>query len=517
MTEPNASLYARARLTGTIALVVSCVVALLAVSTTPPAAAQDSTEAPASELTDLDKLLERRASLPDDIAEATTTLRNAEATIADLSDGVSSTELQLELLLDDLTRAVEDRDVPQRIQQQAAIARFVDSDQPSEGLVGEIDSFNIDIEPQNRQKLYSVVVEDAGNEVEVARQRLRDLGDAVDELRNSQRSRFSELDAARSARASAAAKLSVLNEDTEIIDQRIDWLESLADGWVLTGMPGPTIDRPALAVKIDNVDAARPQTGINQADIVFEEQVEDGRTRLIAIFQSGDSNPVGPIRSVRTSDIEILSNLGSPLFASSGGNDGARSALRNSTLIDVGHDAESGAYYRQAGRRAPHNLFTSTVDLYERAGSRSSTPPPQLRFRSPGEELPESAIDIAGVAVPFGKTDIEYRWNGTGWARSQNGSRHVDSDGVQVAPPNVIIQFVGYRPSAADGRSPEAIMVGGAPAWMLLDGKLIEGTWNRPTLESHTVFRDADDNLVELNPGKTWITLARTDRASIIE
>jgi len=130
--------------------------------------------------------------------------------------------------------------------------------------------------------------------------------------------------------------------------------------------------------------------------------------------------------------------------------------------------------------------------------------------------LPDDAIDVAGVSVPFSNTSIEYRWNGSGWARSQNGSAHVDSAGVQVAPPNVIIQFIGYRPSPADGRSPEAIMVGGAPAWILVEGKLIEGTWNRPTLESHTVFRDGDDNLVEIDPGKTWITLARTDKASII-
>lgn len=494
-----------------IALVLLCVMALL----TGSAAAQDTEST--GELTDLEKLRERRASLPGDITDAETTLRDTEAKVDDLSSGVASTELQLELLLDDLTRAVEQRDIPQRIQQQAAIARFVDSDAPSEGLINEIDSIDVDIEPQNRQQLYTVIVEDAGNDVERARQRLRDLGDAVDELRNSQRSRFSQLDAARSSRAAAAAKLSVLNEDAKIIDQRIDWLESLESSWVLTGLPGPTTNRPALAVKIDNVDAARPQTGINQADIVFEELVEDGRTRLIAIFHSEDSDPVGPVRSVRTSDIEILSNLGSPLFASSGGNDGARKALRNSTLIDVGHDAQSGAYVRQSSRRAPHNLFTSTVDLYQRAGDKSSTPPPQLRFRSPGDGLPKNAKAVAGVKVPFGKTNIEYRWNGTGWARSQNGSAHVDSAGVQAAPPNVIIQFVGYKPSSADGRSPEAIMVGGAPAWILLDGNLIEGTWNRPTLESHTVFRDADDNLVEINPGKTWITLARTDKASIIE
>ncbi len=470
-----------------------------------------------SEITDLDKLRERRASLPEELNATRSLLAASEADIDKLSAGVASTEIQLELLLDDLTQAVEDRDDPQRIRQQAAIAGYVNGDPRGQGLLSEIDSINADIEPQARQKLYSVVVEDANTDIEQARQRLRDLSDAVDTLRNTQRSRFSELDAARSARASAAARLTVLEEDAENIDQRIEWLESLESSWVLTGLPSSGVDRPALAVKIDNVDAARPQTGINQADIVFEELVEDGRTRLIAIFNSTEADPVGPVRSVRTSDIEVLSNLGSPLFAASGGNDGAKRALRNSTLIDMTFDAETGAYYRQAGRAAPHNLFTNTSELFERGADRSSAPPPQLRFMAPTDELPATATPVTGVRVPFDKTTIDYRWNGTGWERTQNGSAHLDSNGEQVAPQNLIIQFVGYKPSAADGRSPEAIMVGGAVAWILVDGHLIEGTWNRPTLESHTVFRDADDNLVEVQPGRTWITLAQTDRAEIIK
>ncbi|MEE9413938.1 MAG: DUF3048 domain-containing protein [Acidimicrobiales bacterium] len=482
----------------------------------PGAPSSETEEDPADEIDDLTKLRGRRDAIPVEIELAQAELITAEQQVAEFAEGVASTEIQLELLIDDLTRAVEARDVPQRIQHEAAIARYVNGDPRTQAFLAEIDSVNADIEPQNRQHLYTVVVEDAGNDIETARQRLRDLQDAVGSLRNSQRARFDELDNARSDRAAAASRLSSLEENAEAVDLRIAWLESLLDRWVLTGVAGDSIDRPALAMKIDNVDEARPQSGINQADLVFEEQVEGGFTRLVAIFHSEDATPVGPIRSTRTSDIEILSNLRSPLFGNSGGNQGAMRALRRSELINVGVDAETGAYFR-SNRAAPHNLYSNTDELWDRAASKSSSPPPQLRFRNPGDPLPDTAVPIAGVTVPFTRTSIEYRWNGSGWERSQNGTPHVDADGVRVAPVNVIIQFVGYRPSPADGASPEAIMVGGAPAWILIDGSLIEGTWNRPRITSATIFRDLDGNLLELNPGKTWITLARTNRASIIE
>lgn len=476
----------------------------------------EEVEEPPEQIDSLVKLQARRDAIPGEVVLAQSALLDAEQQVEELAEGVASTEIQLELLIDDLTRAVEARDIPQRIRHEAAIARYVNGDPRTQAFLAEIDSVNADIEPRNRQHLYSVVVEDAVTDIETARQRLRDLQDAVGSLRNSQRARFDELDGARSDRAAAASTLSSLEETAEAIDLRIAWLESLQNRWVLTGIVGDSLDRPALAMKIDNVDEARPQSGINQADLVFEEQVEGGFTRLVAVFHSENSTPVGPIRSTRTSDIEILSNLGSPLFGNSGGNQGAMRALRRSALINVGVDAETGAYFR-TDRAAPHNLYSNTDELWERAASKSTAPPPQLRFRGSGDPLPETAKPVAGVNVPFRRTDIEYRWNGTGWDRSQNGTPHVDADGVRVSPPNVIIQFVGYRPSPADGASPEAIMVGGAKAWILIDGSLIEGTWNRPRITSATIFRDLDGNLLELNPGKTWITLARTDRATIIE
>ncbi|MGN6692536.1 MAG: DUF3048 N-terminal domain-containing protein, partial [Aquihabitans sp.] len=135
----------------------------------------------------------------------------------------------------------------------------------------------------------------------------------------------------------------------------------------LTGLPvqekdAPLLFRTALAVKIDNLDApgesAVPQTAIPRADVVFEEIVEGNITRLVGVFHSQQPGTVGPVRSARTTDVQLLPQLGHPLLAWSGGNDGVVAAVRSSPfIIDAGADASPGSYFRDRSRRAPHNLY----------------------------------------------------------------------------------------------------------------------------------------------------------------
>ena len=123
----------------------------------------------------------------------------------------------------------------------------------------------------------------------------------------------------------------------------------------LTGVPLESSDeipnRPALAVKMPNNPQALPQTGLNEADIVFEEIINDGITRFAAVFHSQGSDPVGPIRSGRAQDVDILSNLNSPLFAWSGGNPGVTRVINNSTLTSLSYVGGYGnSYFRRDGR-----------------------------------------------------------------------------------------------------------------------------------------------------------------------
>ncbi|HSL57842.1 MAG TPA: DUF3048 domain-containing protein, partial [Acidimicrobiales bacterium] len=147
----------------------------------------------------------------------------------------------------------------------------------------------------------------------------------------------------------------------------------------LTGLPvddEAVLARPALVLKIDNAPEARPQAGINQADVVYEELVE-GISRLAAVFHSTDADPVGPVRSARQSDIDIVAGLNRPMFGFSGANTGVLRAVRNAgNTIDASWDALPDLYARDRSRRAPHNLFTNTSQIYGRAPADAVAPLP---------------------------------------------------------------------------------------------------------------------------------------------
>jgi len=294
----------------------------------------------------------------------------------------------------------------------------------------------------------------------------------------------------------------------------------------LTGLPvddPARLMRAALVVKIDNLDPqARPQVGLNQADVVYEERVEGSVTRLLAVFHSTDSVPVGPVRSARTSDIAIVSALNKPYFAWSGANATFAARVRASRITDVGYDVASGEYFREGARRIPHNLMLrSTSSLMSLPADGAAPPPPLFPFRAPDQQ-PAHLEPIAGVSVNYGfssgSAPVEYRWNGTGWARSQRGTPHVDTAGVQVAPENVILQFVTYAPTdVADQfgvRIPEAQLIGEGDALVLTAGGQIPARWHKPSLEAVTTYTDVEGNPIPLTPGQTWIALPSPGGAS---
>jgi hypothetical protein len=283
--------------------------------------------------------------------------------------------------------------------------------------------------------------------------------------------------------------------------------------------------RPALAVKIDNVDTAsdrtRPQAGIAAADIVFEEVVEGGITRLVAVFQSELSDRVGPVRSARTTDPALLAQLGRPLFAWSGGNSGVVAAVRASSLIDVGYDAVPPAYARDRDRRAPHNLFADVDALYAAAPADARAPNRIFAFRDAGEKLGANARKVRGVRLGFGgvaSLDVTYEYDvkNDGWRRGQEGTTHEDEDGRVIAPRNVLILFTQYAPSPADPRSPEAQTVGSGDVWVFTKGRVIGGTWRREAADHGYILTDQSGDPIELTPGKTWVELPVSGSAELL-
>lgn len=297
----------------------------------------------------------------------------------------------------------------------------------------------------------------------------------------------------------------------------------------LTGVPQANEarrSRPALVVKVDNVPAAFPlQEGIDNADIVYVEQVEHGATRMAVVFHSEDDT-VGPVRSARTSDIAISAPLNNPLFAYSGANGGVLRLVRNGPMIDMGIDrAEATPVYTRNQRGSGlHRFFLPTDELYDAARDGAGTPPQVFAYRAEGVD--PAGEPAAGVQIGYGggaATVVRYEWDGAGWKRNQNGQPHVMADSeVQIAPENVIVQFIQYRSSGfrdvTGAVSPEAVLEGEGEAWVFTGGTLIRGRWSRPSRDQVTSYTHAAGNPIGLTPGQTFVELAPgAGSASVIE
>ncbi len=283
----------------------------------------------------------------------------------------------------------------------------------------------------------------------------------------------------------------------------------------LTGVAGDfqgRIDRPALIVKIDNVERARPHLGINLADIVIEEPVEGNLTRLAAVFHSTDAAEVGPIRSVRTTDLELVPLFGRPLFAASGGNSGVIPQLQAANVVDIGHHVSGEGFYRNGSRPAPHNLFSSTPALFGKAPEFPPPPAPLFAYLAPGEALPANAFAVGGIALRFGGPEVSrFTWDPATytWPRSQRGTPHVMASGEQLSPANVVVLEIDYDRSNQLGRSvPHGIVTGGGRATVLTQGNAIQGSWTRPTLADPLSLVADTGEQIKLTPGQTFIELA---------
>lgn len=278
--------------------------------------------------------------------------------------------------------------------------------------------------------------------------------------------------------------------------------------------------RPALAVKIDNLDvsgeSAVPQAGLAKADIVIEEIVEGNITRLVAVFHSqSPGDRVGPVRSARTTDVHLLPQLGRTLLAWSGGNDGVVAAVRSTpSIIDLGHDAAPSAYTRDSARRPPHNLYVDAGSLWALAPDEVTPPDPLFEYRSDGEAVVAGARESAGVDITWGggsaSSPVGWTWNADLklYERSQRGRAHEDEDGPIVSQ-NIVVLVTEYGQSPADARSPEAHTIGSGDAYVFTDGKVVEGHWDRPTAEVPATLTVESGEVIELTPGQTWIELPR--------
>ena len=282
----------------------------------------------------------------------------------------------------------------------------------------------------------------------------------------------------------------------------------------LTGRPAPhgvIPDRPVLAVKIENAPEARPQTGLQHADIVYEEPVEGGLTRFIVLFHCVDGGTVGPVRSARTTDADVLRQYDRPLLAYAGGASRVSKALEDARVLDLSYLEVPGPYWRDEGRAAPHNLYSTTKKLWGAGkGSKGGAPRPVFVYdREPGK-----AKRVRTVHLAFSwSSDVYWTWDtGKGrWLRSHGDEPHMLTEAGQVAAVNVVVQVVKVKAGdiidAAGNASPEVTLIGNGKAYVFRDGRMIAGRWTRDSLEDATTFVSRSGEEISLMPGNTWVEL----------
>jgi hypothetical protein len=227
--------------------------------------------------------------------------------------------------------------------------------------------------------------------------------------------------------------------------------------------------------------------------------------------------PIGPVRSARTSDIGLFQPLGHPLFAWSGANAIFAERIRSAGgLVDIGYDAAPGLYRRVGNRQAPHNLMLPSAASVWANAYPGATPPatPLFSYRAPGE-APQGGQSVRGIHIVYatgaGSAPVDYVWNGRGWARSQSGTPHVDAEGVQIAPENVIVSYTPYATSGVNDQFGvpirEAHLIGQGDALVLTGGQAIAARWTKTRHNAPTRYTDMAGNPIRLTPGRTWVAL----------
>jgi hypothetical protein len=280
----------------------------------------------------------------------------------------------------------------------------------------------------------------------------------------------------------------------------------------LTGLADPTgvsLKRSALTVKIENTPEALPQWGIDQADVVYEEIVNGGITRLAAIFNSHAPVKVGPVRSVRPTDTQVVWPLGG-IFAYSGGAPYAVASISTAPVKLIDESSAGTAMYRDPTRYAPHNLFAIAPKLFAFGGT--PVPPPDLfAYRTSTQQF--AGRPMASFTVPFPSIyGVTWTWDAKSlsWDRTLFGNADITGTGVRESPKNVVVMYVNYVNGIGTEAS-YANLQGSGTAAFFSDGKETVGTWSRgPSKGDVVVYKTAKGAPVALTPGQTWVELLNT-------
>ena len=275
-----------------------------------------------------------------------------------------------------------------------------------------------------------------------------------------------------------------------------------------TGEPVSSLNR-VLAVKIDNIVLARPSTGLTRADIVYAIPVEGGLSRLLAIFSSRYPPVVGPVRSARQDDLQLLRQFGRPAFAYSGATPRLLPYIhRAARIVNLCAGTASG-YFRDLGRAAPSNLYAHTRQLLAQAHAASTAHGIGFRFGPP----PPGGRVTRSASVSYPAASFRFTWSAAKgrWLVSMDGTPAVSSNGARLSAATVVIQHTTVRTSRFKEyghRPPYAESAGSGSAIVLRSGRAWTVHWSRPSADGGTTFTTASGQPVTFARGQVWAVLA---------
>ena len=279
-------------------------------------------------------------------------------------------------------------------------------------------------------------------------------------------------------------------------------------------------DGPILVVKIDDTPAAHPQAGLEDADVVYIEQVEGGLTRLAAVFSSKIPAVVGPVRSARISDIEILQQYGRVAFAYSGAQAKFLPVIAAANLENLGAQHQSREIYAtDPARVAPTAMMLQAQKLMAKVSAEKLSVDISKSVGWNFGGAPDTGTSISSVKVSWPANSYDATWSISQerWLLSHQGVADLSAAGLQLGPTTFVIQLVSITPSEyhdkVGGVTPFSATVGSGKGYVLRDGVSIAANWNRATGDQGTIWTDLSGAEINFAPGQVWIAL--TDKEPI--
>ncbi len=265
--------------------------------------------------------------------------------------------------------------------------------------------------------------------------------------------------------------------------------------------------KPVTAIMLENSPDARPQSGLKEAEVVYEAIAEGGITRFAALYQQNKPELIGPVRSIRPYYIDWVVPYNAS-FAHSGGSARATQEINSGAHRNIGQPTNAAYYWRATDRFAPHNVYTSSAkldELNQAKGYTSSSPKGFVRGEATLSETPASIVNVT-ISSPTFNSSYAYDSASKQYLRSQGGAPHLDREKGQIAASVVIVLNVNETREFQDTTREVITTLGSGPVTIFQNGTVITGTWNRATRDDQYTFVDTTGKPVTLAAGMTWVT-----------